>query len=266
MTHPLAQELTVATHVARQAGALLRERYLAHEPLPVTHKGQKDLVTETDLQVEQLVSDALQRAFPDDSILGEEGGDIARGGGRQWVIDPIDGTTNFVRRIPFFAVSIGLVQAGQLLAGVVYNPILDELYTAARGEGAYLNGKKLHVTAITDLPQALVITGFACLRAGKTPNNLANFAAVAQQTLGIRRLGAASLDLCAVASGRAEAFWELYLKPWDIAAGALIVLEAGGMLSDFGGNDTWLTGDSIIASNGVIHETVRGLLQPLCPA
>lgn len=258
---PYEQELTVAKNVARQAGTVLREHYRAHEPQRVTHKSEKDLVTETDLQVERLVMDALARAFPEDSIAGEETAGVTRSGGRRWLVDPIDGTTNFVRRIPLFAVSIGLLVDGVPAVGVVYNPIIDELYWAARGAGAYLNGKMLHVTAITELAQALVITGFACLRANACPNNLDNFAKIAPQTLGIRRLGAASLDLCAVAAGRAEAFWELYLKPWDVAAGGLIVLEAGGKVTDFAGGDGWLTAPAILASNGVIHETMRALLQ-----
>ncbi|OHE76466.1 MAG: hypothetical protein A2107_01165 [Verrucomicrobia bacterium GWF2_62_7] len=263
---PYEQEVAVAKNVARQAGTVLREHYRAHEPLQVTHKSAKDLVTETDILVEKLVMDAISRVFPGDSIAGEETAGITGTGGRQWVIDPIDGTTNFVRRIPFFAVSIGLLVDGVPAAGVVYNPIIDELYWAARGTGAYLNGKKLHVTAITELPQAMVITGFACLRDNKLPNNLANFAAIAPQVLGVRRLGAASLDLCAVAAGRAEAFWELYLKPWDVAAGGLIVEEAGGKVTTFAGAGNWLTAPTILASNGVIHDTVRAFLQPACPA
>ncbi|HNW91423.1 MAG TPA: inositol monophosphatase family protein [bacterium] len=261
MMPALSQEITVATNIARQAGAVLREHYQAHEPLQITHKSEKDLVTATDILVEQLVTDAITRVFPDDGITGEETGGVATTGARQWIIDPIDGTTNFIRRIPFFAVSIGLVISGQPAAGVVYNPILDELYCAVRGEGAFLNGKKLHVTPIADLAQALVITGFACLRANRQPNNLANFMTIAPQTLGIRRLGAASLDLCAVASGRAEAFWELYLKPWDVAAGGLVVEEAGGMVTDFAGGSDWLHADTLLASNGAIHTTVRGMLQ-----
>ncbi len=240
----------VATDVAMQAGQLLREHF--GTALNVRHKGEIDLVTEADEAAERLIVDELRRQFPLDGILAEEGGggDVDRE--RLWIIDPLDGTTNFAHGYPIFGVSIALEIAGELALGVVYQPVLNELFTAVKGGGAFLNGAPIRVSATERLDASLLCSGFSYDR-GETRAALPLWARMVLSAQGVRRDGAAALDLCYVAAGRFDGFWERPLQAWDVAAGALIVVEAGGLVSDYEGNPHQTRGRQVVASNGRIH-------------
>lgn len=261
--------LETAVTIARAAGDLLLE-YRQRADLRVDTKGRIDLVTEADLASEELVRDGLARAFPDDDVLAEElsdpaaalamTGDPAR---RCWIVDPLDGTTNYVHGHPMYAVSIGLVRAGQVELGVIHAPVFDETFSALSGTGAWLNGEPMRVTSTERLIDSVVASGFPYRRAEIPDNNIANFGRVALEVRGIRRGGSAALDLAYVACGRFDAFWELHLSPWDVAAGVGLVRAAGGCVTDLDGGDDWLFGRNIVASNGVTHEALRGRLDPV---
>jgi len=254
------RELEFITKIIRQAGQQLREKYFSLNAEVISRKSAKDLVTSTDSEIERYISTAIENEYPNDSIVGEEATAINRTSGRRWIIDPIDGTTNFIHRIPFFSISIALYDGPTGLLGLVYNPVLDELYHAVRGGGAFLNDRAIHVTETDQLVDALVVTGFACLRADLPHNNLKNFTTIAAQVRGILRFGSAALDLCSVACGRTDAFWEMHLNPWDIAAGVLLVSEAGGTITDFAGNPEDGSGEKIVATNGKLHDKICGIL------
>jgi myo-inositol-1(or 4)-monophosphatase len=251
----------LAEALARQAGALQRERYetqlsMESKSVPI------DLVTEVDLACERLIVEAISRARPDDAILAEEGGGADTGGARfRWVIDPLDGTMNYAHGYPRFCVSIGVQEAGRGAVGVVYDPLLDELFTASRGAGAQRNGQPIHVSTEGDLSRALLATGFAYDVHDSEDDNLENFARFAKLARGLRRDGSAALDLCYVACGRFDAFWEQKLHPWDVCAGNLIVEEAGGRTSDFAGGPATGDGRETVASNGALHDAVIEVLQ-----
>jgi myo-inositol-1(or 4)-monophosphatase len=249
-----------AIDVARRAGALLREGY--GQTHRIHHKGEIDLRTEFDLRSEQLILDELKRAFPEDAVLAEESG--SRGTGDfGWIIDPLDGTTNFAHGIPFFSVSIAGTYRGELRFGVVYDPMRDELFQAMAGEGAVLNRAPLHVSTTPTLNDSLLVTGYPYDIRTTPDNNLDHHARLALRSQGVRRLGAASLDLAYVAAGRFDGYWELLLPQWDIAAGALLVQEAGGIVTQRdGGEIGWVGPTSILATNGFIHqEMVQQLTQ-----
>jgi myo-inositol-1(or 4)-monophosphatase len=250
--------LADAVAIARRAGALIARRFPT--PFAVEHKGPVDLVTEIDRASQELIAREIRRRRPGHGILGEEGLDEPGDGGVLWVVDPIDGTTNFVHRFPVFAVSIGVYRGDQALAGVVFNPISKELFTASAGGGARLNGRPIKVSAVSALDQSLLGTGFPYGIREERENNLAHFSAMAVRVQGVRRCGAASLDLCWVACGRLDGFWELSLKPWDIAAGALIVREAGGRVTDFSDTEPGLDGSRTLASNGLLHSAMAKVL------
>ena len=214
-----------------------------------------DLVTAADKEVEKLIVSRIQQMYPLHSILGEESGLDDRKSPFQWVIDPIDGTTSFVHNAPNYSISIALLFEGKPFAGVVYAPVFDELYYAVENMGAYCNGKKIHVTDHATLSESLVATGFACLRAGWKDNNLPYFNAIAPLVRDIRRYGSAAIDLCWVASGKLDAYWELNLQKYDYAAGELILREAGGSFTDlFGGSDTEKKGT--LGSNSLLAKVL----------
>lgn len=255
------QILRFAETTSREAGALLRRAY--DEPISITHKGKIDLVTQADRESEQYILSALQTHYPEHAVLAEESGGLSIGEpGKSvltWLIDPLDGTTNFAHRFPVFAVSMGARDAQGFLVGVVYDPLRDECFSAARGQGAFLNGARIHVTSVADLGQALVATGFPYDRHEAHDNNTAAFARFQRRAQGVRRAGSAALDLAYVACGRLDAFWELRLHAWDVAAGTLVVREAGGKVTDYRGNEDspeLLTGQRIVASNTSIHEAM----------
>lgn len=216
-------------------------------------RGFTDLVTDVDKKCESLVIETIKEAFPEDAILAEEsGGEIKGDLPRRWIIDPLDGTTNFTHGFPFFCCSVALEENSHIVQGAVYEPIRDELFYASEGRGAELNGEPIHVSKRSDLKESLLGTGFAYDISGKA-DNIKYLERALSRVQAVRRPGAAALDLCYVASGRYEGFWELGLAPWDTAAGIIIVREAGGVVSGLRGEEYSIDGKNILASNGLIH-------------
>jgi myo-inositol-1(or 4)-monophosphatase len=243
--------LRVAVETAREAGEILLEEF--ERPVRITYKGEVDLVTQADRRSEEVIVTRLRQHFPQHAIVAEEGSGHEQSSKFCWYVDPLDGTTNFAHGYPCFAVSIGLAEGHQLIAGVVYNPVSRDLFAAARGEGATLNGKKIRVSAIDRLATSLLATGFPSHKRAKNPN-IHYYWDFTLKSHGVRRDGSAALDLAGVAAGRFDGFWEFGLKPWDTAAGVLLVEEAGGRVSDFEGRPYKLGGRVILASNGLVHE------------
>ncbi len=233
------------------AGSICRKQ--SGKSIRVSFKNDKDLVTEIDKRVEDYIVSAILKRFPDHGIFGEETGKTNQDSRFCWIIDPIDGTTSFFHGQPCYCVSIALQQENETITGAVYAPVLDQLYTAEKGRGAYLNDKKIMVSSTGTLIHSVLATGFACIRAGLEKNNLTYLNAILPEIRDIRRYGSAALDLCYVADGKLDGFWEMNLNPYDIAAGALIVLEAGGSVCDFKGGSAYPQ-KGIIATNSLIDK------------
>jgi myo-inositol-1(or 4)-monophosphatase len=248
--------LEAAIETAQEAGKILCEEF--DHPAQITYKGDVDLVTQADKRSEQAIVTRLTKYFPEHSIAAEEGTGHESDSEFRWHVDPLDGTTNFAHGYPCFAVSIALAQCGALLAGVVYNPFYDELFAAARGAGATLNGKRIFVSKVDKLATSLLCTGFPVHKRLANPN-IHYYWDFTLRSHGVRRDGSAALDLASVAAGRFDGFWEFGLKPWDTAAGVLLIEEAGGRVGDFSGQSYQLGGPVILATNGLIHEEVRGV-------
>ncbi|MGB6833805.1 MAG: inositol monophosphatase family protein [Candidatus Acidiferrum sp.] len=248
--------LSAAIEIAQEAGKILREEF--DRPVQIAYKGDVDLVTQADKRSEQAIVARLTKYFPEHSIAAEEGSGHEGGTEFRWHVDPLDGTTNFAHGYPCFAVSIALAQRGALLAGVVYNPFYDELFAAARGGGATLNGTRIFASKVDTLATSLLCTGFPVHKRLATPN-IHYYWDFTLRSHGVRRDGSAALDLASVAAGRFDGFWEFGLKPWDTAAGVLLIEEAGGKVSDFAGQPYQLGGPVILATNGLIHEEARGV-------
>jgi myo-inositol-1(or 4)-monophosphatase len=249
---------SVAIDAARSAGEMLRAELGGERS--IRHKGVIDIVTEMDHRSEALIVGRLRDAFPDHAILAEESGATRGDSEYRWHIDPLDGTINYAHGVPMYAVSVALERAGRVELGVAYDPNHDELFVAERGGGATCNGEPVRVSTQASLDQSLLVTGFSYDIRTTAQNNLAEYALLSLRSLGVRRFGSAVLDLCYVACGRLEAFWELTLGPWDMAAGGLIVLEAGGQVTDVGGGPWKLSGPGVLASNGLVHEGVLAAL------
>lgn len=261
--------LNIAVRAARRAGRIINIASNDVEKLKVNEKQKNDFVTEVDRASESEIIDELLKAYPQHSILGEESGsargkpyDDPRAAEFLWIIDPLDGTTNFIHGLPQYAVSIGLLQRGQLTQAVVYDPSRDELFTASRGAGAYLNNRRIRVSKRTRLDEALIGTGFPFRRLDRIDDYLRMFRAFCLHSAGLRRPGAAALDLAYVAAGRYDAFFEIGLMPWDAAAGALLVLEAGGMVGDFDGGADYLFNEQIVAASPKLFEPMLGIVNP----
>lgn len=251
--------MTIAILAARQAGTLLRAYF--QTGLAVHHKGTPiDLVTQADTESEALILDVLRRTFPGYHILAEEGGENHVLSDLTWLVDPLDGTTNFAHGYPQFSISIALQHKQDMVLGLVYDVMRDELYTALRGKGAFANEHSIHVSNTTDLAHSLLVTGFPYDRQTSPHNNLEPFGALLMRAQGVLRLGSAALDLCAVAAGRLDGYWELKLRPWDMAAGALIVQEAGGQVSGWDGQAFRLESGYVVASNKHIHAEMLAVL------
>jgi len=253
--------LDFATAIAREAGGILLQGW--GKVAQVGFKGEVDLVTEYDTRAEQMIVSALRQTFPNHVILAEEQGALGPENGElalQWLIDPLDGTTNFAHGFPAFAVSLALMERGQPTIGVIYDPTRDECFAAIRGEGATLNGRPVRVSPTPTLNVALLGTGFAYDRRARPDNNVGHFSHFLRRCQGMRRAGAAALDLAYVACGRLDGFWELRLHPWDVAAGVLLIQEAGGRVTDLTGGPDYLSGEQIVASNGHIHEEMLKVL------
>ncbi|BCD84532.1 inositol-1-monophosphatase [Pseudomonas solani] len=262
--------LNIALRAARSAGELIFRSIERLDVISVNEKDAKDYVTEVDRAAEETIIQALRKAYPTHSILGEEGGSIAgigEGADYQWIIDPLDGTTNFIRGVPHFAVSVACKYKGRLEHAVVIDPVRQEEFTASRGRGAALNGRRLRVSPRKSLEGALLGTGFPFRNSqlDNLDNYLNMFRSLVGQTAGIRRAGSASLDLAYVAAGRFDAFWEFGLSEWDMAAGALLVQEAGGLVSDFTGGHDFLEKGHIVAGNTKCFKAVLTAIQPHLP-
>jgi len=246
------QWLEAATQAALQGGAVLKKYWgnlidIQDKAIP------GDLVTEADRQSETMIVSYLKRYFPDHQILAEESGLLQTASPYLWAVDPLDGTTNYAHQYPMAAVSIGLLEKEQPVLGVIYNPFTDELFQAAKGGGAKLNHRPIHVSSIDRIDKSLLATGFAYDRRETVDNNYAEFCHFTTLSQGVRRAGAASLDLAYVACGRVDGYWERGLKPWDIAAGAILVQEAGGQVSDYDRTHLKMNSGRILATNGLLH-------------
>lgn len=259
--------LNIALRAARSAGEMIIRSTERLDAISVNEKDAKDYVTEIDRSAEQIIVAALRKAYPNHGILAEESG-LSQGSGEGadylWIIDPLDGTTNFVRGVPHYAVSIACKYRGRLEHAVIVDPVRQEEFTASRGRGAALNGRRLRVGARKSLEGALLGTGFP-FRDGQMDNleaYMGMFRSLVGQTAGIRRAGAASLDLAYVAAGRYDAFWEFGLSEWDIAAGALLIQEAGGLVSDFSGGHDFLEKGQVVAGNAKCFKAVLTTIQP----
>ncbi len=254
--------VNIAVRAARRAGELMIRQLNRLETLEVTEKNRNDYVTEVDYLAEEAIIEVIYDHYPDHSILAEERGQ--QGSHEfQWIIDPLDGTTNFIHGFPVFSVSIAVTHKGQLEHGVVYDPLRQEIFTASRGQGAQVDGRKIRVSRRHSMQHSLIATGFP-YRGNQQhlDDYLAMFKSVIMASAGIRRPGSAALDLCYVAAGRVDGFWELGLSIWDIAAGALMIKEAGGRISDFRGSDAYLHSGDIVAGNPTIYARLSKLLAP----
>jgi myo-inositol-1(or 4)-monophosphatase len=243
--------------MAREAGALLMQYF--HQGLKIEYKGEADLVTAADRASEVLIRERISKQFPEHDVLGEEQGLNDRGSEYRWYVDPLDGTTNFAHGYPVFCVSLGLERrsgsASERVAAVVYDPTRDELFCAEQGKGAQLNGKPIHVSQAALLKECLVATGFPSHKRHKNPN-IHFYHQITLRTHGVRRAGSAALDLCNVACGRFDGFWEFNLNPWDTAAGVLIIEEAGGKVTRFDGSPFRIDSSETLGSNGLVHDAL----------
>jgi myo-inositol-1(or 4)-monophosphatase len=245
--------LSIATQIAREAGALLMEHFQRH--VTIEYKGDADLVTIADRKSEALIRERLREHWPEHDIMGEEEGLQDTGSDYRWYVDPLDGTTNFAHGFPVFCVSMALDYKGKRIAGVIYDPTRDELFAAEQGSGSYLNDQPIRVSKTARLAESLLATGFPSHKRHKNPN-IFFYHQITLRTHGVRRAGSAALDLCYVASGRFDGFWEFNLNPWDTAAGVLIVEEAGGKVTNFHGGPFELSSRETLASNGLLHESL----------
>jgi myo-inositol-1(or 4)-monophosphatase len=249
----------VAIDAARAGGRILRDGLSRRKAIHM--KGRREVVTDLDNESERAVLEVIRASFPDDLIVAEEGAPGLGESDRVWIVDPLDGTNNYAHGYPFFSVAVAVEEGGELVAGVVYDPLRDETFVAERGAGATLNGEPIGVTEAQALSESLVATGFPYDRSEETDNNLANLSRFILSVRGIRRGGSAELDLVYVACGRLDGFWELGLKTWDVAAGGFIVQEAGGRVTNFEGRGWDHRRGDIVASNGVIHDQMLEIVR-----
>ncbi|MCC7058919.1 MAG: inositol monophosphatase [Burkholderiaceae bacterium] len=272
--HPM---LNVAVRAARRAGRIINRASLDLESLAVARKQRNDFVTEVDHASEKAIIETLLTAYPDHSILAEESGHLVKGvpagaGHRAqeaehvWIVDPLDGTTNFIHGLPQYAVSIGLMQRGVVTQGVIYDPTRDELFTASRGSGAFLNDRRIRVSRRQRFDEALIGTGFPYRKIDQLDEYLAIFRGMTERAGGIRRPGAAALDLAYVACGRFDGFFEMGLMPWDVAAGSLMISEAGGLIGNFTGEADYLFSERVVAGSPKIFVAMISLLRNVPPA
>jgi myo-inositol-1(or 4)-monophosphatase len=258
--HPM---LNTAVKAARRAGSIINRASLDLDLIRVSTKGRHDYVTEVDRAAEAAIIDVLHSAYPDHAFLAEESGASAPGTEPDylWIIDPLDGTTNFVHGFPQYAVSIALKHRGQIMQAVIYDPTRNELFTASRGRGAFLNDRRIRVSRRAKLGEALIGTGFPFRQLDHLDEYVRMFKLITEQTAGIRRPGAAALDLAYVAAGRLDGFWEFGLAPWDVAAGALLIIEAGGLIGDFDGGGNYLYCGQLVTGTPKIYPSLLALVQ-----
>jgi len=251
--HPM---LTTAVKAARKAGSIITRASFDLDRLTVHRKQRADFVSEVDVAAEQAIIRTLRDAYPGHAFHAEESGKSATEAEHVWIIDPLDGTTNFLHGFPQYCVSIALKHKGVLQQAVIYDPNRNELFTATRGAGAFLNDRRIRVSNLDRFEDALIGTGFPFRELSNFDEYLRMFSSVAKQTAGVRRPGAAALDLAWVAAGRMDGFWEMGLSPWDMAAGALLVREAGGLIGDFAGEEGWLESGRVVAANAKLFSTL----------
>lgn len=259
--------ITVMVDAVMKAAKMLRRDFGEVENLQVSRKGPGDFVSAADRKAEQTLREALEKARPGYGFVLEESG-IVEGTDKTnvWHVDPLDGTTNFLHGIPQFAISVGLERDGRIQAGVVYDPIKDELYVAEKGQGAFLNNRRLRVSARTELPDCLVACGIPFLGHGNHPEFLREMATIMPKVAGLRRMGSASLDLAAVAAGRVDGYWERDVKSWDIAAGIILVREAGGYISDADGGDQMIAKGNVVAGNETVQRELLRIVRAAAKA
>jgi myo-inositol-1(or 4)-monophosphatase len=261
--------LSVAVEAAKEAGKFLKLNVGKVKEIHLKVGQATNLVTEIDRQSEQLIIDIIKRHFPHHEFLAEEGGlrqgESSAGGAKKseyrWIIDPLDGTVNYTHAFPCFAVSIGLEKNGEIILGVVYDPNFDEMFTAEKGRGAFVNGKRLSVSKADVLIRSLLVTGFPYNIKDNPDHAIEHFVNFLKEAQAVRRMGSAAIDLAYIAAGRIDGFWEVTLNPWDVAAGILLIAEAGGKVTDFLGNPYSIYGKPILASNGTIHEEMIRVLK-----
>jgi myo-inositol-1(or 4)-monophosphatase len=258
MQHHMDERFALAQDLIQRAGSLVRDGF--RQPKQVEHKGAIDLVTQFDRLSESLIVDGIRSRFPQDALLAEEGGGHGRGALR-WLIDPLDGTVNYAHGVPIFSLSIALYEGDQPQFGLIYDPLREEMFAAQAGRGSFLNGEAVHVSATSSLHNSLLVTGFAYDVHTNPDNNLDEFAAFHLQTQGVRRLGSAAIDLAYVAAGRLDGYWELKVGAWDVAAGILLVREAGGIATRVDGSPDVLQAPlSILAANPDLHAAMLRVL------
>lgn len=250
--------LRFAEDVARHAGGMLKDGF--NSVMDVRYKGRIDPVTEWDLKSEKYITGQISENWPEHSVLAEEGSDRSENSGYRWVIDPLDGTVNFAHGFPVYCVSIAIEYSGEPVAGVVFDPERDEMFSAGKGLGARLNDRKIRVSGESNLQRSMLATGFSYDVATARRNNIGYFSRMVKTAQAVRRPGSAALDLCWLACGRLDGFWELHLHPWDTAAAHLIVSEAGGRVTQFDGSPYSIFDDEILASNGRIHRSMQKVL------
>ncbi|MGD0228998.1 MAG: inositol monophosphatase family protein [Syntrophorhabdales bacterium] len=251
--------LEFAVELAFESGRIQKRRY--QERHSIYHKGEINIVTDVDLECQERIIALISKRFPDDHIIAEEQKNVFDGSRNRWIIDPIDGTTNYAHGYPFFCTSVAYEVGGQVVCGVVYNPIFDELFFGEAGKGSYLNGQRLAVSATTEMKQSLLVTGFPYDLDTNKKNNINHFVDFLHHAQAVRRDGSAALNFSYVAAGRFDGFWELNLSSWDMAAGALIVTEAGGLVTGLGGGPFDVYRGQVIASNGLIHGDMVRILK-----
>jgi myo-inositol-1(or 4)-monophosphatase len=255
--HPM---LNIAVRAARAAGNVIARGFETFDDLQIEQKGENDFVTKIDKEAEQTIIYKIKQSYPDHTFVGEEGGIVAGDDDYKWIIDPLDGTTNFIKGIPHFAVSIALQYKGRLDQAVVFDPIRGELFTASRGNGAQLNGHRIRVSQAKELGNTILATAFPYKNKESINEYMASFNSIFTECGDIRRGGSAALDMAYVAAGRFDGYWERGVKPWDIAAGELLVRESGGLVTDFdGGNDPLLSGEIVAGSARVVQAIVKKL-------
>jgi len=251
--------LRAAVEAGLKAGGMLQNHF--EHPRKIIYKGAVNLVTDHDERSQKIIFESLSSLYPGHDFLSEEDLSRERGSDFRWIIDPIDGTTNYAHKLPFFCVSIALEWRGDVVLGIVFDPIREELFSAVAGQGAMCNKRKIHVSGVDDLDKSLLATGFPYDLRESEQNNLDHFANFALRAQAVRRCGSAALDLCYLACGRFDGFWEMKLSPWDMAAGVLIVKEAGGRVSDFKGDRFDLFGSELLATNNLIHSQMIAVLR-----
>jgi len=257
--------INTAKEAAYEAGKILKNNFGKLPEEAIRRKSVNDFLSFVDEESEKKILKIIQGAYPGHSFLAEESGSGGAKDSPLWIIDPLDGTTNYIHRIPVFAVSIGLQQENELVLGIVYNPVTDEMFWAEKGRGAFLNDQPIQVSETKEMQNSLLATGFPFKTKQVLPEYLTAFESIFRDCRGIRRMGAAAIDLAFVAAGRLDGFWEIGLSPWDVAAGALIIKEAGGAVTDFWNNEYYLHNNYIVSSNGKIHNSLLQNLQNVFP-